>query len=209
MKKTLLSLLLLCSFVFAQAGIHVEAYDEQQPNIRQMTLRLRVVNSTNETFNNVRLKYYMPYNASRTLQVNPYYTPGATVSQEVVNDQIEINIDFPTLAPGMFPNESGMSIGINYADWQSFDKTASVSEGTEQTRSVAFDCGVTITNTLKNMGVKFIIRAPEDISVTNELNAMSEEQQNSTFTVPLDNNGSGQEIDKPTVTRKREDESDE
>ncbi len=94
MKKTLLSLLLLCSFVFAQAGIHVEAYDEQQPNIRQMTLRLRVVNSTNETFNNVRLKYYMPYNASRTLQVNPYYTPGATVSQEVVNDQIEINIDY-------------------------------------------------------------------------------------------------------------------
>ena len=56
-------------------------------------------------------------------------------------------------------------------------KTASVSEGTEQTRSVAFDCGVTITNTLKNMGVKFIIRAPEDISVTNELNAMSEEQR--------------------------------
>lgn len=142
MKKTLLSLLLLCSFVFAQAGIHVEAYDEQQTNIRQMTLRLRVVNSTNETFNNVRLKYYMPYDASRTLQVNPYYTPGATVSQEVVGDQIEINIDFPTLAPGMFPNESGMSIGINYADWQSFDKTASVSYPNSNTYVV--DDGIAI-----------------------------------------------------------------
>ncbi len=43
----------------------------------------------------------------------------------------------------------------------------------------------------------------------NAIDAMSEEQQDSTFTVPLDNNGSGQEIDKPTVTRKREDESDE
>ena len=42
----------------------------------------------------------------------------------------------------------------------------------------------------------------------NAIDAMSE-QQDSTFTVPLDNNGSGQEIDKPTVTRKREDESDE
>ncbi|MBO7383517.1 MAG: hypothetical protein J6U07_02745, partial [Fibrobacter sp.] len=107
-----------------------------------MTLRLRVVNSTNETFNNVRLKYYMPYDASRTLQVNPYYTPGATVSQEVVGDQIEINIDFPTLAPGMFPNESGMSIGINYADWQSFDKTASVSYPNSNTYVV--DDGIAI-----------------------------------------------------------------
>ncbi len=42
----------------------------------------------------------------------------------------------------------------------------------------------------------------------NAIDAMSE-QQDSTFTVPLDDNGSGQEIDKPTVTRKREDESDE
>lgn len=56
-------------------------------------------------------------------------------------------------------------------------KMASVSEGSEQTRSVAFDCGVTIANTLNNMGVKFIIKAPEDIPITNELNAMSEEQR--------------------------------
>ena len=127
MKKIVLSLLLLCSFVFAQTGLYVEAYDEQIHNNRQITLRLRAVNSTNETFNNVRLTYYMPIEENRTVNVQPYYVPSATVSHEVVGNQVEIHIDFATLAPGVFPNNSGMSIGINYTDWQSFDKTASQS----------------------------------------------------------------------------------
>ena len=43
----------------------------------------------------------------------------------------------------------------------------------------------------------------------NAIDAMSE-QQDSTFTVPLDNGGSGKEdIDKPTITRKRDDESED
>lgn len=125
--KQLLFLLFLCSFAFAQTGLFVEARDEQVYNNNQIALRLRVNNSTSETYNNVSLKYYIPYDASRTLQVNPYYVPSATVSQDVVGEQIEITIEIPTLAPGIFPNESGMSIGINYADWQSFDKTASPS----------------------------------------------------------------------------------
>ncbi len=127
MKKIVLSLLLLCSFVFAQTGIHVEAYDEQMVNNRQVTLRLRVVNSTNETFNNVRLVYYMQKEEGRTLNVQPYYVPSATISQNAEGEQVEIYIDIPTLAPGVFPNNSGMSIGINYTDWQPFDKTASLS----------------------------------------------------------------------------------
>jgi hypothetical protein len=47
----------------------------------------------------------------------------------------------------------------------------------EQTRSVAFDCGVVITKTLNDMGLQFIISAPEDMSVSSELNAMSAEQR--------------------------------
>lgn len=125
--RQILFLLFLCSFTFAQTGLTVEAYDEQFYNNQQMTLRLRVNNSSSETFSNVTLKYYIPYDASRTLQVNPYYVPSATVSQDVVGEQIEISIEIPTLAPGFFPNESGMSIGLNYTDWQNFDKTASSS----------------------------------------------------------------------------------
>jgi len=54
---------------------------------------------------------------------------------------------------------------------------ASVGQDGGQSRSVAFDCGVVITKTLSNMGLEFIISAPEDMSVSSELNSMSVEQR--------------------------------
>ena len=54
---------------------------------------------------------------------------------------------------------------------------ATVGKEGEQSRSVAFDCGVVITKTLMDMGLEFIIRAPEDMAVTNDLNAMSTEER--------------------------------
>ena len=44
-------------------------------------------------------------------------------------------------------------------------------------RSVTFDCGVVITQTLNNMGLEFTLDAPEDMSVHNELQTMSVEQR--------------------------------
>ena len=46
-----------------------------------------------------------------------------------------------------------------------------------QSRSVLFDCGVVITQTLENMGLMFIIEAPEDAQVQGELNSMGQEQR--------------------------------
>lgn len=54
---------------------------------------------------------------------------------------------------------------------------ASVGQEGGQSRSVAFDCGVVITKTLSDMGLQFIINAPEDFGVASELAAMSTEQQ--------------------------------
>ena len=54
---------------------------------------------------------------------------------------------------------------------------ATVSDGGTQTRSVTFDCGVVITKTLSDMGLQFIISAPEDNSVNTELQAMSAEER--------------------------------
>ena len=54
---------------------------------------------------------------------------------------------------------------------------ASVGQAGSQTRSVAFDCGVVITRTLNDMGLEFIISAPEDMSVNNELLSMGPEQR--------------------------------
>ena len=45
------------------------------------------------------------------------------------------------------------------------------------TRSVAFDCGVTITKTLNDMGLEFIIDAPEDQAINGELATMSKEER--------------------------------
>ena len=53
---------------------------------------------------------------------------------------------------------------------------SSVSTG-EQSRSVDFDCGVVITKTLQEMGLQFIISAPTDMTVQNELNTLSEEER--------------------------------
>lgn len=53
---------------------------------------------------------------------------------------------------------------------------ATVTEN-DQPRSVAFDVGVAITRPLENMGLEFTIEAPEDLSVQNELAAMSQEQR--------------------------------
>ncbi len=49
-------------------------------------------------------------------------------------------------------------------------------EGT-QSRSVAFDCGVVVTKTLNDMGLQFIISAPEDMTVQSELQSMTVEQR--------------------------------
>lgn len=44
-------------------------------------------------------------------------------------------------------------------------------------RSVDFECGVIITKTLQDMGLEFIIQAPDDMPVTNQLNSMSVEDR--------------------------------
>ena len=54
---------------------------------------------------------------------------------------------------------------------------ASVGQQGGQSRAVAFDCGVVITKTLNDMGLQFIISAPEDMSVNGELQSMSEEER--------------------------------
>jgi len=46
-----------------------------------------------------------------------------------------------------------------------------------KSRSVLFNCGVIITQTLNNMGLEFTINAPEDNEVSGDLTAMSDEER--------------------------------
>ena len=55
--------------------------------------------------------------------------------------------------------------------------SAAVSDGGGASRTVDFECGVVVTQTLQNMGLEFVIEAPEDMTVTNELNTLSKEER--------------------------------
>lgn len=55
-------------------------------------------------------------------------------------------------------------------------KKASVTSN-NSTRSVNFDVGLKITQTLSDLGLEFTLEAPEDISVQNELSSMSVEER--------------------------------
>lgn len=54
---------------------------------------------------------------------------------------------------------------------------ATVSSNGSSGRLVKFKCGVVVTQTLNNMGLEFTIDAPEDLSIHNQLQAMSVEDR--------------------------------
>jgi len=54
---------------------------------------------------------------------------------------------------------------------------ASVANENQSTRQVNFDVSVSIKNTLKDLGMVFNLEAPEDMTVQNQLSAMSDEER--------------------------------
>lgn len=87
-----------------------------------MTLRLKLTNNTSDTLNDVRARYFLNFDRSKVLNVSPYYMAGATTSIDTLGDFLAVNINVAKLAPGVFPNASGISLGMNYADWSAFNK---------------------------------------------------------------------------------------
>ena len=108
---------------YAQKSISVEAFDEQGGNPSQLTLRLKLTNNTSDTLNDVRARYFLNFDRNKVLNVSPYYMAGATTSIDTLGDFLAVNINVAKLAPGVFPNASGISLGMNYADWSAFNKS--------------------------------------------------------------------------------------
>lgn len=54
---------------------------------------------------------------------------------------------------------------------------ASVAENGGDSRIVEFECGVVITKTLQDMGLEFIINAPQDMTLSNQFNTMGKEER--------------------------------
>ncbi len=55
---------------------------------------------------------------------------------------------------------------------------ASVNDGATATRMVTFNVGVAVSQTLENMGLRFLIEAPYDLNVQNDLASMSDDDKN-------------------------------
>lgn len=118
---------LLSLFAWAQSDILVEAFDEQWNNPSQITLRLRLTNLSQDTLTNVRLRYFLGLDENRTLELSPYYLTDANVSLDTVDNYLAVNIDIPQVTPGIFPNSSGISLGLRYQDNNIFHKNGNFS----------------------------------------------------------------------------------
>lgn len=109
------------SLAFSQE-VTVEAFDEQQNNSSHLTLRLRVLNNSLDTLRDVRVRYFLNYEKGRNLNISPYYLAGANISVDTLGTLLAIDIETPILAPGFFPNQSGICFGLNYTDNEEFHK---------------------------------------------------------------------------------------
>ena len=69
----------------------------------------------------------MNYERNRTLVVSAYYLAGAMVSVDTLGNYLALNIDIDKIVPGVFPNTSGISLGMNYADYSPFHKESNFS----------------------------------------------------------------------------------
>lgn len=116
--------LVISSHICAQNIAFVEAFDEQGNNASQLTLRLRITNVSSDTLNNVRARYFLNFDRNRVLNVSPYYMEGATTSIDTLGDFLAVNIDIPKIAPGFFPNLSGISVGVNDTNYLNLNKPA-------------------------------------------------------------------------------------
>lgn len=113
----------LYNIAFSTPSIFVETFDEQSNNPTQLTLRLKITNNTPDTLKDIKASYYLKHKENLSINVHSFYLPKGYLSLDTLNDYIAINIHIPELIPGIFPNSSGISLGLNYDNYSFLDKT--------------------------------------------------------------------------------------
>ncbi|UKK50637.1 translocation/assembly module TamB [Prevotella sp. E13-17] len=116
----------------------------------------------------------MRYNNTESLTLNGRYT---LTSGEMKYSLPVIPLKTFTIQDGSYVEFTGEAMNPTLNITATERNRASVGSDGQASRSVLFDCGVVITQTLNNMGLQFIINAPEDMSISSELQAMTPEQR--------------------------------
>ncbi len=116
----------------------------------------------------------MRYNNTEDLRLNGRYT---LTSGEMKYSLPVIPLKTFRIQDGSYVEFSGDPMNPTLNITATEQTKAAVGQDGGQSKTVLFDCGVVITRTLNDMGLQFIISAPEDLAVAGELAAMSVEQR--------------------------------
>ncbi len=116
----------------------------------------------------------MQYNAADQLQLRGRYTLS---NGEMKYSMPVIPLKTFVIQDGSYIEFTGepMNPTLNIMATEHTKATVSGADGVG--RSVSFDCGVKITRTLNDMGLEFLLDAPEDMQIQGELLAMGAEQR--------------------------------
>jgi hypothetical protein len=115
--KNVILILLLALSVFAQ-DLYVETLDEQRSSNNLLVLRYRIVNNTSVTIRDASLRYCLTKSPNKTVEINGYYVENSQITlQDVDSTHACFSIKMDSVPHGVFPNQSGYSIGVHYSDW--------------------------------------------------------------------------------------------
>lgn len=116
----------------------------------------------------------MTYSPSGELQLNGRYT----LSNGVMKYSLPvIPLKSFTIEDGSYIEFTGDPMNPTLSITATEQVKASVDEGDGSGRSVDFLCGVELTQTLSKPGIQFIISAPDDMTMQDELNTMDDEER--------------------------------
>lgn len=146
--KTITIILLLALTVFAQ-NLYIETLDEQKSSNNLLVLRFRIINNTTVTLRDASLKYCLTKNPNKIVDVERYYVGNSQISLENIDSTNAcFSVKMDSIPHGIYPNQSGYSIGVHYRDWTPRNKTLDFSNPQSSTFSRADNVALYIDETL-------------------------------------------------------------
>lgn len=174
----------LVEFVDFQDSTRVETADESKPLNIILTMSVQIDNAAQVhcILSPDRSSYVdiegggellMTYSPEKDLQMNGRYTIN---SGTIKYTMMVIPLKEFSIKNGSYVEFRGplLNPALNLAATERMRTTVTEND---QPRSVNFDVGLNITQTLENLGLEFTLSAPEDMAIQNELATMSTEQR--------------------------------
>ena len=148
LNKVLLPVLLFVPFIFAQS-LYVETLDEQKSSNNLLVLRFRVINNTPVTIRDASLRYCLTKSPDKVMEMEDYYVGNSQVLLENIDSTNAcFSVKMDSIPYGVFPNESGFSVGVHYSDWKPRNKTLDFSNPQSSTFTRADNVALYIDETL-------------------------------------------------------------